>query len=147
MLKTLRRVLVTNVAYVLLLLSFVTLGVFVYAPAVVSPLAGIFGVSMVVSMAASVVGFRMGANIWDQPLRREQIDRVSAELLRRAGRARAVAAGSLHRRDRTDKIDHWPRCLTAAVRVRQVALMVVSRPHHNDHAYILAKQAVRKTDC
>jgi hypothetical protein len=75
MLKTLRRVSMTNVAYVLLLLSFVTLGMFVYALAVVSPLAGIFGVSMVVSMAASVVGFRMGANIWDQPLRREQIDR------------------------------------------------------------------------
>jgi hypothetical protein len=81
----------TNVAYVLLLLVFVALGTFVYALAAESALAGIIGVSMIVLMVASVVGFRIGArvraksndsgmqidgaNIWVQPLRREQIDR------------------------------------------------------------------------
>ena len=91
MLKTLRRVSMTNVAYVLLLLSFVALGMFVYALAADSPLAGIFVISLVLLMAASVVGFRMGAdvrarsndsgieidgmNLWEQPLRSEQIDR------------------------------------------------------------------------
>jgi hypothetical protein len=81
----------TNVAYVFLLLMFVALGLYVYALAAGSPLAGIFGAGMVVLMVASVVGFRIGArrraesndsgieipgeNIWAQPLRREQIDR------------------------------------------------------------------------
>jgi hypothetical protein len=81
----------TNVAYVFLLLVFVALGMFVYALADESPLAGIFGAGMVVLMVASVVGFRIGArrraesndsgieipgeNIWARPLRREQIDR------------------------------------------------------------------------
>jgi hypothetical protein len=81
----------TNVAYVLLLLVFVALGMFVYALAAESALAGIIGASMVVLMVASVVGFRIGArkraksndsgieipgeNIWARPLRREQIQR------------------------------------------------------------------------
>jgi hypothetical protein len=81
----------TDVAYVLLLLAFVALGTFVYALATDSALAGIIGGSLVVLMAASVVGFRVGArnraksndsgieipgeNIWARPLRREQIDR------------------------------------------------------------------------
>jgi hypothetical protein len=80
----------TNVAYVLLLLVFVALGMFVYALAAESALAGIIGASMVVLMVASVVGFRIGTrrraesndsgieipgeNIWARPLRREQID-------------------------------------------------------------------------
>jgi len=81
----------TYVAYVLLLLVFVALGMFVYALATGSAVAGIVGAGMVVLMVASVVGFRVGArkrtesndsgiaipgeNIWAQPLRREQIDR------------------------------------------------------------------------
>jgi hypothetical protein len=81
----------TDVAYVLLLLAFVALGTFVYALATDSALAGIIGGSLVVLMVASVVGFRIGArnraesndsgieiegaNVWAQPLRREQIDR------------------------------------------------------------------------
>ncbi|WP_006244511.1 hypothetical protein [Mycolicibacterium tusciae] len=80
----------TYVAYLLLLLVFVALGMFVYALAAESALAGIIGVSMVVLMVATVVGFRAGArirsesndsgieipseNIWARPLRREQID-------------------------------------------------------------------------
>ena len=81
----------TEVAYVCLLLGFVALGMFVYALAAESALAGIIGASMVVLMIASVVGFRIGArkraasndsgieipgeNIWARPLRREQIER------------------------------------------------------------------------
>jgi hypothetical protein len=81
----------TNVAYVFLLLVFVALGMFVYALAAESALAGIIGASMVVLMIASVVGFRIGArkraqsndsgieipgeNIWARPLRRDQIER------------------------------------------------------------------------
>ncbi len=91
MLRTLRRVSMTDVAYVLLLLVFVALGTFVYALATDSALAGIIGGSLVVLMVASVAGFRdgarnraesndsgieiEGANVWARPLRREQIDR------------------------------------------------------------------------
>ncbi|MFG1929953.1 hypothetical protein ACGFK1_04770 [Mycobacterium sp. NPDC048908] len=91
MLRALRRVSATNVAYVLLLLVFVALGMFVYALATGGALAGIIAASMAILMVASVVGFRVGArkrtesndsgieipgeNIWAQPLRREQIDR------------------------------------------------------------------------
>jgi hypothetical protein len=90
-LRALRRVSVTDVAYVLFLLVFVALGTFVYALATESALAGIIGTSLVVLIIASVVGFRIGArnraesndsgieiegaNVWAQPLRREQIDR------------------------------------------------------------------------
>ena len=89
--RTLRRVSMTDVAYVLFLLVFVALGTFVYALAAQSPLAWIIGAVLVVLMAATVVGFRVGArkraasndsglaipgeNIWARPLRREQIDR------------------------------------------------------------------------
>jgi hypothetical protein len=61
MMRTLRRVSVTDVAYVLLLLAFVALGTFVYALATDSALAGVIGGSLVVLMVASVVGFRIGA--------------------------------------------------------------------------------------
>jgi hypothetical protein len=90
-LRALRRVSMTNVAYVLFLLVFVALGMFVYALATGSALAGIIAASMVVLMIASAAGFRIGArkrtddndsgieipaeNIWARPLRREQIDR------------------------------------------------------------------------
>ena len=91
MLRALRRVSMTNVAYVLLLLVFVALGTFVYALATERALAGITGASLGVLMVASVVGFRIGArkraesndsgieiegaNVWARPLRRDQIDR------------------------------------------------------------------------
>jgi hypothetical protein len=90
MMKTLRRISLTNLAYVLFLLVFVALGTVVYALATASALAGVTGAGLVVLMAATVVGFRIGArkraesndsgieiegaNIWARPLRREQID-------------------------------------------------------------------------
>lgn len=91
MLRALRRVSMTNVAYLLFLLVFVALGLFVYALATGGALAGILAASLVVLMVASVLGFRIGArvraasndsgidipgeNVWARPLRREQIDR------------------------------------------------------------------------
>ena len=89
--KDFRRVSPTNVAYLGFLLTFVALGTFVYSLAVGGPLAGLIGAGLVVLMVAMVAGFRIGArtraesndngieiegsNIWEQPLRREQIDR------------------------------------------------------------------------
>lgn len=91
MVKVRRRVSATGVAYVCFLLTFVALGTFVYALAAGSAAAGIIGAALVVLMVATVAGFRIGvrtraasndsgieidgANIWAQPLRREQIDR------------------------------------------------------------------------
>lgn len=89
MLKALR-ISLTDVAYACMLLMFVGLGTFVYALAVGSSLVGILGHVLVALMIATVVGYRVGArkraesndsgieiegaNIWAQPLRREQID-------------------------------------------------------------------------
>jgi hypothetical protein len=89
--KVFKWVSVTYVAYVCLLVGFVMLGTFVYALAAGSGMAWVIGASLVVTLVASVVGFRVGArnraqsnesgipiegaNIWSQPLRREQIDR------------------------------------------------------------------------
>ena len=89
--KVLGRISPTNAAYVGFLLTFVALGTFVYSLAAGSALAGIIGVALVVLMTATVAGFRTGArtraasndsgieiegsNIWEQPLRRAQIDR------------------------------------------------------------------------
>ena len=91
MLKVFGRISPTNVAYICLLLAFLALGTFVYALAAGSELVGIVGSSLVVLMIAAVAGFRVGArkraesndsgipiegaNIWAQPLRRQQIDR------------------------------------------------------------------------
>ena len=89
--KVFKRASMTYVAYVCLLVGFVMLGTFVYSLAAGSGVAGVIGAGMVVSLVASVVGFRVGArkraqsneggipiegaNIWAEPLRREQIDR------------------------------------------------------------------------
>ena len=91
MLKALRGVSMTDVAYVCFLLMFVALGTFVYALAAESAVAGLIGASLIALMVATVVGFRVGArkraesngsgieiegaNIWARPLHREQIDR------------------------------------------------------------------------
>ena len=91
MLKALRRVSATDVAYVCFLLTFVALGTFVYSLAAGSPMAGILGAGLVVLTVATVAGFRAGArtraasndsgieiegaNIWERPLRRDQIHR------------------------------------------------------------------------
>ncbi|MGZ8714841.1 MAG: hypothetical protein ACXWZX_17010 [Mycobacterium sp.] len=89
--KAMRKISATNVAYVCFLLMFVSLGTFVYALAAGSAAAGIIGAGLIVLMVATVAGFRVGArkraasndsgieidgaNIWARPLRREQIDR------------------------------------------------------------------------
>ena len=81
----------TSAAYVCFLLTFVALGTFVYALAANSAAAALIGGVLVVLMALTVAGFRVGAraraasndsgidipgeNIWARPLRREQIDR------------------------------------------------------------------------
>ena len=132
MLRTLRRVSMTDVAYVLLLLVFVALGTFVYALATESALGGIIGGSLVVLMVASVVGFRIGArnransndsgieiegaNVWARPLRREQIDRylLSYRDVQNGGDAEVGARDRPRRR--TKEIDGSARGLTAAVR-------------------------------
>jgi hypothetical protein len=97
--KVFKRVSMTYVAYVCLLVGFVMLGTFVYSLAAGSGVAGVIGAGMVVSLVASVVGFRVGArkraqsneggipiegaNIWAEPLRREQIDRYLLSYRRR----------------------------------------------------------------
>ena len=104
--KVLGRVSPTNVAYVLFLLTFVALGTFVYALAAGSPLAVIIGAGLVVLMVATVAGFRIGArtravsndsgieidgaNIWAQPLRREQIDRYLQSYRAQEDQSKAV---------------------------------------------------------
>ena len=122
MLRTLRQVSITDVAYVLLLLVFVALGTFVYALATESALAGIIGGSLIVLMVASVVGFRIGArnraqsnhsgiaiegaNVWAQPLRREQIDRYLLSYRGvRDGHEQTVQAVSAVAAERTRLID------------------------------------------
>jgi hypothetical protein len=81
---------IAYLAYALLLLAFVLLGVFVAALAHESRFAAVAGVGLVTSLAASVMGFRVGASrlaraseaagsahklsIWADPLRAEQID-------------------------------------------------------------------------
>lgn len=90
MLKLLGRPSMTNVAYVCLLLTFAVLGLLVYTLAVGGGLAGVLGAVLVALMTATVVGFRVGmrqraasnksgieidgANVWAEPLRRDQID-------------------------------------------------------------------------
>lgn len=124
MLKALRRVSMTDVAYVCFLLMFVALGTFVYALAARSTMAGIIGAGLVVLMVATVVGFRIGArkratsndsgieiegaNIWARPLRREQIDRYlqryrgvrdgHTQMLRAVSTSSAAPTTSMHRR-------------------------------------------------
>jgi hypothetical protein len=89
--KASRRVSATDVAYLSFLLTFVALGTFVYSLAAGSPMAGVIGAALVVLMIVTVTGFRAGArsraasndsgieiegaNVWERPLRREQIDR------------------------------------------------------------------------
>jgi hypothetical protein len=89
--KALRNVSATNVAYVCFLLVFVSLGMLVYALAAGSAAAGIIGAVLVALTVLMIAGFRVGVrtraasndsgidipgeNIWARPLRREQIDR------------------------------------------------------------------------
>ena len=90
MLKVLSPQAITNVGYASFLMTFAALGMFVYALAVGNPFALVLGAMLVAFMTVMVVGFRAGArrrsesnesgiaidgaNVWAQPLRREQID-------------------------------------------------------------------------
>ncbi len=89
--KAMRKISATDVAYVCFLLTFVALGTFVYSLAAGSAAGRDLGAALVVLMVATVAGFRIGArkraasndsgieiegaNVWARPLRREQIDR------------------------------------------------------------------------
>jgi hypothetical protein len=89
--KALRNVSATNVAYVCFLLVFVSLGMLVYALAAGSAAAGSIGAVLVALTVLMIAGFRVGVrtraasndsgidipgeNIWARPLRREQIDK------------------------------------------------------------------------
>ncbi len=81
----------TNVGYVSFLMTFAALGMFVYALAVGSAILAVaLGLILVACVTVMVMGFRVGArrrsesndrgiaidgaNVWAQPLRREQID-------------------------------------------------------------------------
>src|SRR4051794_36434591 len=91
MLKAFRDISVSSLAYVSLLMAFVSLGAFVAALATASRWTAIWGVVLVACLAASVAGFRAAAravarttahakpasavSIFSTPLQKEQVDR------------------------------------------------------------------------
>jgi hypothetical protein len=115
MLKAFRDMSVSSLAYVSLLMAFVSLGAFVAALATASRLAAIWGVVLVACLAASVAGFRAAGravsrtaalakpasavSIFSTPLQQEQVDRylqnyrVEKGAVAQAGRASTVGAG------------------------------------------------------
>jgi hypothetical protein len=119
-LKAFGRISVTYVAYVCLLLGFVALGLFVYALAAGSPVAGMIGGGMIILLVTTVVLFRAGArklaesndsgieipgmNIFATPLKRDQIAQYhhtyrGAQDRQDKTRLVAVAAGAPTRHD------------------------------------------------
>ncbi len=106
MLKVLNRLPVPNIAYVLLLVGFVSLGLFVTALAFSSDLALVAGIALLASLAGAAAGFRKGArrlsearlpdlptnnvSIFSTPLRRDEVDRY-LQNYRPENRDRAVA--------------------------------------------------------
>ncbi|WP_193044269.1 hypothetical protein [Mycolicibacterium baixiangningiae] len=107
MFKKLRGGSITYIAYVGFLVGFIALGMFVYALAAGSTVAGIIGAALIAGSAATVVLFRAGArrraeendsgikipgvNIFAKPLERDQIDQYLTTY-RGAQRAAADAA-------------------------------------------------------
>lgn len=91
MLKGADRIPVPNIAYVLLLVGFVSLGLFVSALALGSDLAPVAGIALIACLGGAVAGFRTGArrlaqarqpdapannvSIFSTPLRRDETDR------------------------------------------------------------------------
>ena len=91
MLKGADRIPVPNIAYVLLLVGFVSLGLFVSALALGSDLAPLAGIALIACLGGAVAGFRAGArrlvqarqpdapannvSIFSTPLRRDETDR------------------------------------------------------------------------
>jgi hypothetical protein len=111
MLKGADRIPVPNIAYVLLLVGFVSLGLFVTALALGSDLAPVAGIALIACLGGAVAGFRTGArrlaqarqpdapannvSIFSTPLRRDETDRYlrnyrGASDARTADRAMAV---------------------------------------------------------
>ncbi|KUI26188.1 hypothetical protein AU195_14440 [Mycobacterium sp. IS-1496] len=106
MMTRLRGETITYLAYVGFLVGFIGLGLFVYALAAGSAVAGIIGAALVISDLATVVLFRLGArkraaendsgieipgvNIFATPLEQEQIDNYL--LTYRGERSRANTA-------------------------------------------------------
>jgi hypothetical protein len=122
MLKASRRVSVSSLAYISLLMAFTSLGVFVAALATGSRWTTIAGVVLIACLAASVAGFRAGAraiarapavaepasavSIFSTPLQQEQIDRYlknyrGSRIVRQAERRMAVLAGGESAAERT----------------------------------------------
>ncbi len=115
MFKILRSVSAVYMAYVSLLVAFVSLGAFVAALASESDLAGVAGISLVACFGGAVAGFRSGArslaqsrgsgeradnvSIFSVPLRRDEIDqylenyRADSARAPQVGRVMAVIAG------------------------------------------------------
>ena len=109
MLKALRRISVSSLAYISLLVAFVALGTFVAALATGSRWAVVLGVVLIACLAASVAGFRTAAraitrsnaiaepgsavSIFSTPLRQEQVDRYLESY--RGGRSSVPQAARL----------------------------------------------------
>ncbi|MBX8687034.1 hypothetical protein [Mycolicibacterium porcinum] len=90
MFKSVGRIPVPNIAYVLLLLGFVSLGLFVATLALGSELAVLAGIALIACLGGAVAGFRTGArklardrqpdaptnnvSIFSTPLRRDEMD-------------------------------------------------------------------------
>ncbi|WP_273732840.1 hypothetical protein [Mycolicibacterium septicum] len=110
MLKGADRLPVPNIAYVLLLVGFVSLGLFVTALALGSDLAPVAGIALIACLGGAVAGFRTGArrlaqarqpdaptnnvSIFSTPLRRDETDRYLRNY-RGASDARATAVRAM----------------------------------------------------
>lgn len=108
MLKTFRRIPISTVAYGLLLIAFVSLGLFVAAMALGSDLAFVAGAALIASFAGAVAGFRAGGRKLEEDrlpgasthnvsmfttlIDQDQVDRYR-EMYRTADRAMAVLPG------------------------------------------------------
>ncbi|BBX27171.1 hypothetical protein [Mycolicibacterium alvei] len=108
MLKTFRRIPITTVAYVLLLIAFVSLGLFVGAMALGSDLAFVAGAALIASFAGAVAGFRAGGrklnearlpgaaahnvSMFSTLIDQDQVDRYR-EMYRTSDRVMAVLPG------------------------------------------------------
>ncbi|KUI25829.1 hypothetical protein AU196_22640 [Mycobacterium sp. IS-1742] len=110
MVKKLRGDTVTYLAYVGFLVGFIGLGLFVYALAVGSAVAGVLGVALVISDIATVVLFRRGArkraqendsgieipgvNIFATPLKQDEIAQYLERYRGVRPRTRLVSVGA-----------------------------------------------------
>lgn len=117
-----RRIPATSVAYVLLLVAFVSLGAFVAALSLGSSVATVAAVALIVSFAGAVVGFRAGArrladgrdpgapahnvSIFSTPLRRDEVDRYLQSYRDAAETAPAIRQVTLVPGGRAKDVEH-----------------------------------------